>query len=672
MSTFREGDEQYDVRLRLLQDFRNSPRVISQVMVPAASGRLVRLNNVTEFSAGKAPGQIDRFNGEAARNFLLALILSLAFIYMVLASQFESFVHPVTIMLSLPLCLPFGLLTLAVTGQSLNVNSILGVFLLMGVVNWWPFPSFTCSSTTWGCRAGRGRWRACRPPCGTALPGAGPARSIPGGPDRQKAEGGGRGLHGCGGEGTRREKPMPTVTVEGPRLPLSRKRRLVEVISRQVAAICRWPVERVAVIIHENPDANVARGGVLLADWKPSRRRRAGQVRKFAAWEVDRLLHTAQEFGQLMDLIRPRGIPAAGGRNVLRFEPYGVVGVVTASDVPLLVPFYTLASSLGGGNAAVLKPSGAAPLTARKLFDLLAPEWPEGAVQFSTCSGEAAAQEFMENPEVDVFLTYAGSAVGKHNLIKLGRYLEGTKRQVGGCMLHVGGRMKKYIPELAGNDPFLVLPGAENPLGDYRASLQRVAIALHRGRDGRSEHGQRGSRLCPGSAEPRRAFGYPALTRPAEATEEEVRADLQAWVAAFGAPGVSVEAVVAAGPADRVILKAIEVVQPHLVVMGTHGRSGYRRWVMGSTTESVLREIRVPVLTVREGCRRLGTGDKEPMRLAIRRILWATDDPGPPQLHLQVVMELARAVGSTITLLHCLEAREKLAEDGALCAEFTA
>lgn len=152
----------------------------------------------------------------------------------------------------------------------------------------------------------------------------------------------------------------------------------------------------------------------------------------------------------------------------------------------------------------------------------------------------------------------------------------------------------------------------------------------------------------------------PALTRQAEATEEEVRADLQAWVAAFGAPGVPVEAVVAPGSADRVILKAIEVVRPHLVVMGTHGRSGYRRWVMGSTTESVLREIPVPVLTVREGCRRLGTGEKEPMRLAIRSILWATDDPEPSEQNLQVIGDLARAVGSTIRLLHSQEAPEKL------------
>jgi HAE1 family hydrophobic/amphiphilic exporter-1 len=181
VSTFREDDEQYNVRLRLLQDFRNTPQVISQVMVPGAGGRLVRLNNVTDFTTGKAPGQIDRYNrerqitvvanlfekplveamaqgnaavrevglapgysttyigrgkflGEAAQNFLLALILSLIFIYMVLAAQFESFTHPITIMLSLPLSLPFALLTLAATGQSLNLNSVIGVFLLMGVV----------------------------------------------------------------------------------------------------------------------------------------------------------------------------------------------------------------------------------------------------------------------------------------------------------------------------------------------------------------------------------------------------------------------------------------------------------------------------------------------------------------------------------------------------------
>jgi hydrophobic/amphiphilic exporter-1 (mainly G- bacteria), HAE1 family len=70
---------------------------------------------------------------EAIFNFLIALALSLAFIYIVLAAQFESFVHPITIMVSMFLSIPFGLLTL-VLGKTLNIYSIMGLFLLMGVV----------------------------------------------------------------------------------------------------------------------------------------------------------------------------------------------------------------------------------------------------------------------------------------------------------------------------------------------------------------------------------------------------------------------------------------------------------------------------------------------------------------------------------------------------------
>jgi HAE1 family hydrophobic/amphiphilic exporter-1 len=60
--------------------------------------------------------------------------LSIIFIYMVLASQFNSFVHPLTIMTSLPLSLPAGLLTLIVTGKTLNVYSMIGLLMLFGVV----------------------------------------------------------------------------------------------------------------------------------------------------------------------------------------------------------------------------------------------------------------------------------------------------------------------------------------------------------------------------------------------------------------------------------------------------------------------------------------------------------------------------------------------------------
>lgn len=61
---------------------------------------------------------------------------------------------------------------------------------------------------------------------------------------------------------------MPTVVIEGGELSIELKRRLVTEISATVSRIYEWPSERVVVVIHENPDENVARGGVLLADRK--------------------------------------------------------------------------------------------------------------------------------------------------------------------------------------------------------------------------------------------------------------------------------------------------------------------------------------------------------------------------------------------------------------------
>ncbi|MBI5326927.1 MAG: efflux RND transporter permease subunit [Deltaproteobacteria bacterium] len=181
VSFFREGDEQYNVRLRLMADYRKDAGQIENLTVPGANGNLVKLSNITTFVAGTSPAQIDRFAqerqitvisnlfgkplGEAISqanvilkemnmppeynteylgrgklmqeaffNFMIAFVLSLIFIYMVLAAQFESFLHPVTIMVSIFLSIPFGLLSLLILGSSLNIYSFMGMFVLIGVV----------------------------------------------------------------------------------------------------------------------------------------------------------------------------------------------------------------------------------------------------------------------------------------------------------------------------------------------------------------------------------------------------------------------------------------------------------------------------------------------------------------------------------------------------------
>jgi hydrophobic/amphiphilic exporter-1 (mainly G- bacteria), HAE1 family len=71
---------------------------------------------------------------ETFQNFLIAFGLAMIFMYMVLAAQFEHFIHPISIMIAVPLSLPFALLTMVLLHEPLNIYGIFGLFMLFGMV----------------------------------------------------------------------------------------------------------------------------------------------------------------------------------------------------------------------------------------------------------------------------------------------------------------------------------------------------------------------------------------------------------------------------------------------------------------------------------------------------------------------------------------------------------
>jgi len=182
VSKYKEEDDQYDVWLRAIKSKRDDPRAVMNLTVAGRDGQLVKIANLVDFSEELGPSQIDRYNrqrkvtivtnllsslplGEAVdriqnivrrldlpasftadftgrakvlaetmTNFAIAFMLSFIFMYMVLAAQFESFLHPITILLALPLTLPFALLSLLMLGQPLDIYAMFGLFMLFGIV----------------------------------------------------------------------------------------------------------------------------------------------------------------------------------------------------------------------------------------------------------------------------------------------------------------------------------------------------------------------------------------------------------------------------------------------------------------------------------------------------------------------------------------------------------
>jgi HAE1 family hydrophobic/amphiphilic exporter-1 len=181
-TTFNAGTDQFDVYVRAINPFRTSEEGLKRMIVPSTKVGWVTLDRVVKAKPGTGPSSIDRTNrqrqvtllantkpggsaasitsaidsyvkelklppgyytgyvgqskemGKAGFYFLLAFMLSFIFMYIVLAAQFESFIHPVTILLTLPLSIPFGIFALLITGQTVNIFSGLGLLLLFGVV----------------------------------------------------------------------------------------------------------------------------------------------------------------------------------------------------------------------------------------------------------------------------------------------------------------------------------------------------------------------------------------------------------------------------------------------------------------------------------------------------------------------------------------------------------
>jgi HAE1 family hydrophobic/amphiphilic exporter-1 len=184
VTRFRDplANEDYDVELRLSEKDRNDPALIEKLYVATGSGGVVPLSNLATVEAGQTASRIDRLDrqrmvsmragvapgyaladrlqalndavaqmdlpaGYSTRvsgrgreleqtfnEFVWAFILSVIFMYIILAMNYESLIHPLTILLSLPLTVPFALLSLYLTNGTLNLYSALGILVLFGVV----------------------------------------------------------------------------------------------------------------------------------------------------------------------------------------------------------------------------------------------------------------------------------------------------------------------------------------------------------------------------------------------------------------------------------------------------------------------------------------------------------------------------------------------------------
>ncbi|MEE8347988.1 MAG: efflux RND transporter permease subunit [Acidobacteriota bacterium] len=182
VATFKEGGKRYDIRLRAMPDARLTPDDLLEISMRSSKGPLIDAANLIEVEQGMGPDSIRRHNRmrsailfanlggiplgtalermneiadevipdtpawstamagasdfftESFQYLIYAVALALLMIYLILGSQFESFIHPFTIMTSVPLAIAGSLGLLLITGSQLDIFSIIGLVMLIGIV----------------------------------------------------------------------------------------------------------------------------------------------------------------------------------------------------------------------------------------------------------------------------------------------------------------------------------------------------------------------------------------------------------------------------------------------------------------------------------------------------------------------------------------------------------
>ena len=181
-NSFTFGDNDYDIRVQLAKKDRKNIDDVKNLVVSSSSGSYIRLADVAEVTLDSGPTRIDREDrqrqlvvyantvgttpgelinkiesdlipqlnmelgyrykmigqademGKTFNEIAKALLIAVIMIYMVLAAQFESFVQPLIIMIALPFALTGAIVGLLVSGQTVNMMSLIGFTMLLGLV----------------------------------------------------------------------------------------------------------------------------------------------------------------------------------------------------------------------------------------------------------------------------------------------------------------------------------------------------------------------------------------------------------------------------------------------------------------------------------------------------------------------------------------------------------